>query len=90
MSFKGKLNIYQCRDCEWERVTIDRDHGTTPFMIDCQGCGKYAQSRCYRVEQDLKPTHEWYVPDTKEYRKIKNPYVREHIDMGGLLMRPIK
>ncbi len=33
---KGRENVYVCRKCGGHTVTIDRDEGTTPFMITCR------------------------------------------------------
>lgn len=87
MSFQGRKNIYVCDDCEAQLITIDRDEGTTPFMTACPVCNGMTVSKCYRVPQDIVPTHEWYRPDTNEYRTIKNPGTLDHIDRGGLILR---
>jgi hypothetical protein len=89
MSFQGKLNRYTCRECGGAFVTIDRDDGVTPFMTGCQmrvGCKGPAQSALYRVEQSLRPTHEWYRPTVLEHLR---PGERQHVEMGGLLLRRV-
>ncbi len=100
MSFQGKKNRYTCeRDPKHVVTTVDRDAGTTPFMIACETCknagfaGKTYRypmmvSSMYRVPQGYPATHEWYAPDKAE-RDRETPAVRQHIDMGGLLLREI-
>ena len=41
-------------------------------------------SHMYLVDQTLEPTHEWYRPTGK----VQKAY-REHVAMGGLLIRKI-
>jgi hypothetical protein len=98
-AFKGKKNIYRCDadSCQHEMVTIDTDGGTTPFITACPRCKANTVSRFYRVPQDLTPTHEWYSPTDRELEvvllKFANPhqkqYVRDHVKMGGLLLREL-
>lgn len=85
---KDKVNVYTCRDGH-QTITVDIDQGTTPFMLSCRtpNCGKLARSCMYQCDQDLKPEYEWYKPtDIKKVEKVS----REHVRMGGLLIRKIK
>ena len=90
---KGKINAYTCETCARKTVTIDRDEGVTPFMIDCSYCAGIAQSAFYRVPQNLTPTHEWYKPDEAELNKMKIhselKQTVEHIERGGLVKHKI-
>jgi len=83
----GKINIYKCPDGH-ETITVDRQEGTTSFIIDCEheGCKKEATSSFYRVDQTLTPTHEWYEPRPQDEVPA---YAKEHVEMGGLLFRKI-
>ena len=87
MSFVGKINQYTCSGCGETMTTVDRDDGTTPMAIGCQihlTCGGRMISHMYLVDQTLEPTHEWYRPTGK----VQKAY-REHVAMGGLLIRKI-
>lgn len=98
-AFVGKLNVYIC-PLEHPTVTIDRDPGVTPSGVPCPHteargfpvvlvqCELRANSCWYRVPPDLTPTHEWYRPDDDE-RRILSSYAAEHVNSGGLLIRPI-
>ncbi len=88
--FQGKKNVYTCDTCGRQTVTVDRDDGTTPFMIDCtgSGCKGYMQSSLYRVDQALPATHEWYRPALSEMKNRKR-HLRDHVERGGLLLREI-
>lgn len=92
MSFKGRKNVYLCEKCGYPTVTIDRDEGTTPYMTRCRrpsGCDGTTVSQMYRVaDWPLPPMFEWYKPDDGELRQ-KSAAVRQHVEMGGLLLRPI-
>lgn len=82
------INMYTCRFCGKQIITIDREDGVTPFMIPCQVrpmCPGNMMSHMYQVDQTLIPTHEWYQPTGKVSRKY-----RQHVEMGGLLLRRIK
>lgn len=101
--FKGKKNVYTCLSNSTHRmVTVDREHGVTPFMTGCPACEALLQmygiprvamnhgmmqSACYRVPQNLPATYEWYRPDTLDGL---NEGSKEHVLKGGLLLRPIK
>ncbi len=90
-SLVGRKNIYQCQECLGIIATVDRDAGTTPFMIGCQvrsGCRGRMQSAFYRVFDAIQPTFEWYKPDEVEIEKL-DAGTRHHVDMGGLLLRRI-
>lgn len=89
MSFKGKKNVYTCQECGDAFVTIDRDEGTTPFLTACRrGCKALAQSSFYRVDQSLTPAFEWYRPKPEEVAAL-SPASRQHVEIGGLLLRPL-
>ena len=86
---ESKINVYECYGCARSTVTIDTDNGTTPFMISCPSCGKSARSSMYRVNQSLKPTHEFYRPPFEDLRKLSGGE-QQHVIMGGLLFRKIE
>lgn len=94
----SKLNAYECDGesgfgrgpdkpgCGAYIVTVDREPGVTPFMVKCGACGQMAHSKFYRVHRTLIATHEWYRPDTLDGLNV---HEREHVEKGGLLLRPI-
>lgn len=88
VSYKGRINQYTCEVCGGVITTIDRDEGTTPYMLRCRathGCPGSARSAMYRVDQTLTPDHEWYRPD----KPPRDPAMRQHVELFGLLIRPI-
>lgn len=91
----NKLNKYTCNTCEGEIVTIEREPGVTPMMIDCratEGCEGLMMSWGYQIHYDVTPTWEWVKPDInllKNYKK-KNPALFEHFKLGGLYLRKIE
>lgn len=94
----SRLNAYECDGesgfgtrpdkpgCGAYIVTVDREPGVTPFMLKCGLCGQMAHSKFYRVQPTLTATHEWYRPDSLAGL---NSHEREHVEKGGLLLRPI-
>jgi len=96
--YKGKKNIYICNEGH-KTVTVDRDKGTTAFLIACPECPppKTARSSMYRVDQSLEPTHEWYNPTEEDLRDLKSDMaleiftnIKAYVERGGLLFRPIR
>lgn len=86
-----KVNCYVCEKCRQILKTIDVDTGTIPFMIRCDVCDGYAQSKMYNdIAPNLKPKYEWFRPTLKEVLKMRNkPQLLEHILNGGLERRKI-
>jgi hypothetical protein len=87
----GKKNIYVCWNCQDRIITVDRDRGVTPFMIDCTspGCGGLMASSLYRLfnGHELRADHEWYRPEPSQ---ALAPFEEQHVKNGGLLLRKIK
>lgn len=94
MSFRGRKNIYHCPACGGETVTIDVDEGITPMFLACRAAGDVGQckgravSAMYQVDPDIKPAWEWFRPSLKNARR-KGPDVLDHVQHGGLLLRPM-
>lgn len=85
----GLVNAYVCAagHTTWTR---NANEGVTPFIIDCPNCEQLARSQFYRVPQQGQPvTHEWYRP-TKRWTRRLPADEREHIELGGLLLRPVE
>lgn len=87
---KGKLNAYVC-DALHITVTVDRDNGTTPFIIGCTnpGCSFHATSKMHKVSSGLTPTWEFYKMPDNEAEKL-SPAEKMHHVQGGLFLRPIQ
>lgn len=81
-----RKNAYECEKCGSYIVTVDREPGVTPFMVNCGNCSAFAYSKFYRVRPYLEPTHEWYRPETLDGL---HPWESEHVERGGLLLRLI-
>lgn len=82
----GLVNTYTCEACGERTVTVDREPGVTPFLTACPECNGLAQSAGYRVQQTLRPTHEWYRPESIEGL---NANTVEHLRAGGPILRRI-
>lgn len=85
------VNAYQCTRCRAFLVTVHRHRGTTPMYVNClatPGCTGQAMSTFYSATE-LEPTAEWYAPEAGEIRKL-NYRMREHVELGGLLIREIQ
>lgn len=88
---KGMKNLYTCQSCGGIVVTIDRDEGTTPFMIlhsSVGGCKDgFMYSSFYAAAQGWKASYEWFKPtDLSGYDED----MLEHIRKGGLDLRKIQ
>lgn len=88
--FHGKKNIYVCESCFGHIVTVDRDAGVTPFMLQCKasdGCKGMMKSSLYRVfDQSIGADHEWFRPESVEGLAI---WEKSHVSNGGLLLRAV-
>jgi hypothetical protein len=98
MEEAGKINAYTCEKCQKHTITVNRDAGTTPFLIGCKqpgSCNGTASSRFYRCSQELKPTWEFYKPTPEQVAALDpdepdTPWLIDHARRGGLFFRPIK
>lgn len=93
MEAAGRRNAYVCNECGGIVVTVNRHEGVTPMMLRCRAtpsCGGMMASRMYRLPPGApEPSFEWYSPSRSERRKL-SPAMRDHVDRGGLDIRPIK
>lgn len=95
---KNAINEYVCPKCRKRIRTINRDEGTTPFMLLCkatEGCGGLSQSNFYRSTMNESPKWEWirptpdemetYISDNKseQYRDA----IQDHVNHGGVVLR---
>ena len=86
---RNKINQYTCWTCHGEITTVDRQEGTTPAMLACrvtEGCNGTMHSHRYTCGQNLTPDYEWYKPE----KLPRNPDMRLHVEMGGLMLRKIE
>jgi len=90
-------NAYTCQTCGFVLVTINRDEGTTPFMLGAcrnpvhmDGCPGPMRSNFYRLPPNApEPTWEWYSPNERQRRRL-SAWERDHVERGGLLLREIR
>jgi len=87
---RKRINQYRCQECKSIITTVDIDKGVTPFMLYCRattGCKGMMESAFYRpLNTNATPEFEWYKPSMK-YAKRKG--MADHVDQGGLAIRPI-
>ena len=87
-----KRNAYICQQCHKTIVTVDRDEGTTPFIIGCRAdppCGGQMLSHFYRSDVSTEPSFEWRKPTQTEYKKASYA-MKDHFDRGGLNLYPFE
>lgn len=83
------VNVYTCRECGKEHITVNLAAGVTSMFINCRslgGCSGTAVSAMYRVDQNLLPEWVWYKPDAKEVSKMDEG-MKSHVERGGLVLR---
>jgi len=84
-----KRNAYTCQKCKGTIITVDRDKGTTPFMIECLakvGCDGDMHSHFYTgpvVNGSLPAAYEWRKPTEKEFAEA-SVAMKAHFNQGGL------
>jgi hypothetical protein len=86
---KGLVNVYTCETCGKKHVTVNTAAGVTPMFIKCRGelgepCDGRAVSAMYQVDQQQVPDYVWYKPSGL---RGLSPDMREHVRLGGLLLR---
>lgn len=93
LNLKGRENAYECPVCGGYTTTVNVDDGVTPMFLACRvtpGCPGRAASLIYpegpRPAHIPPPAWEWYRPSRRERRSL-DPVTREHVEMGGLLIR---
>ena len=87
----GRKNQYTCTTCKKSIISVDRDAGTTPFMVACVDyptCKGMMRSSFYKIDQTLEPTHEFYRM-TDEAAALTSPRMMQHHLLGGLAFRKI-
>ena len=76
----GRINVYQCADCNFMITTVDIDEGVTPFGIGCPECDGSAHSsmypNCRPIPKHIpEPTFEFFKPknnaEIKKYSKAE-------------------
>lgn len=76
----GKKNQYCCISCNRVIVTVDKNRGTTPFVIGCvfPDCDGEMRSGFYHEGfQKLTPKWEWFKPNDKELERITAEQAQE-------------
>lgn len=85
-----RCNVYTCRLCGYKVKTVDEHEGVTPMFIHCDKCNGIMNSSMYRdILPDCRPTKGWYRPTFKEFLQL-GIHERDHVMLGGLLLRNIK
>lgn len=95
---QNKKNRYVCQKCHKSIITIDKDEGITPFMIECkatENCDGLMYSSFYDKSLQnnplLIPMFEWYKPkNANHYPEEHREIMQKHFDEGGLDIRPIR
>lgn len=93
MERQHAINVYRCRKCGGEIVTVNLDAGCTPMFLRCRAnplaeCDGTMCSQMYAVPQDLIPTHGWHSPQGKERERL-DPAMQDHVKQGGLMIRKL-
>lgn len=88
-----RINVYTCPKCKGHTVTVDVDHGVTPFLLRCRAtndCSGMAQSAMYprgpKPSWIPDPQWEWFKPTGPDYENLSAP-MKEYVDDGGLNIR---
>lgn len=89
-----KNNAYKCQKCKGIVVFRHLHPGVTPMFLTCRAkdsCQGHMSSFGYMLTpqwSQLKPTFEWYRPSAEEFLTLDRE-VKQHVQRGGLLLRPI-
>lgn len=87
-------NCYTCSSCDTITKTVDRDAGTTPFIIGCPSCNGIAKSAFYSdLQPEKAPTHQFIRPTLEKALKMRKKGkegLLGHVLSGGLVLEPLK
>jgi len=90
IKLNNRVNCYLCKSCRHVTKTRDIDPGVTPYIIECEDCGKDAYSTFYKdIVPDQSPTKEWFRPTMEQTLQMSEGMI-DHILQGGLDLRDIK
>lgn len=98
----GRINGWRCDTCGRHTYCVLLESGVTPMFLACRAEGLEPQAAACKgtatslmFPPDKPPPHvvkavawEWYRPTHKNARR-QGPDVLEHVEKGGLLLRPL-
>lgn len=91
---RGSVNSWTCTTCGRPTVAVHVDDGVTPMFLGCrstEGCTGRGTSNGYMPVPPMVVAMcewEWYRPTGRQYRRL-SPEMRQHVDAGGLDLRPL-
>lgn len=86
---RGEYNGYVCEKCGYITATLYKEKGVTPFIIQCEKCGKLAMHKITSrnappADPNISEVKNWVRPTLDQLMKMSQATI-DHVLNGGLV-----
>lgn len=86
---RGEYNGYVCEKCGYITATLYKEKGVTPFIIQCEKCGKAAKHKITSrnappADPNISEVKNWVRPTLDQLMKMSQATI-DHVLNGGLV-----
>lgn len=86
---RGEYNGYVCEKCGYITATLYKEKGVTPFIIQCEKCGKDAMHKITSrnappADPNISEVKNWVRPTLDQLMKMSQATI-DHVLNGGLV-----
>lgn len=86
---RGEYNGYVCEKCGYITATLYKEKGVTPFIIQCEKCGKAAMHKITSrnappAAPNISEVKNWVRPTLDQLMKMSQATI-DHVLNGGLV-----
>ncbi len=86
---RGVYNGYVCEKCGYITATLYKEKGVTPFIIQCEKCGKAAIHKITSINEppadpNISEVKNWVRPTFDQLMKMNQATI-DHVLNGGLV-----
>ena len=86
---RGEYNGYVCEKCGYITATLYKEKGVTPFIIQCEKCGKSAMHKITSrnappADPNISEVKNWVRPTLDQLMKMSQATI-DHVLNGGLV-----
>lgn len=86
---RGEYNGYVCEKCGYITATLYKEKGVTPFIIQCEKCGKAAMHKITSrnappADPNISEVKKWVRPTLDQLMKMSQETI-DHVLNGGLV-----
>lgn len=86
---RGEYNGYVCEKCGYITATLYKEKGVTPFIIQCEKCGKAAMNKITSrnappADPNISEVKKWVRPTLDQLMNMSQATI-DHVLNGGLV-----